>query len=393
VRDLVDESVKMRLVSDVPLGAFLSGGFDSGSVVASMALQTAAPVQTFSIGFEEPDFNELPLARAVARKYRTDHHEFIVRPDSVDLASRLVRYFDEPLGDSSAIPTYLVSQFAAQHVKVALTGDGGDELFGGYQSFLDVERRRSLDWMPLAARRAVSRLADWLPYSAYGKHYLRMISRPTALQRYFENGSPRFLLGRLLTPEWLPPADAGFLTRTMAHCLLPNDANALTQAFYFECTAKLTGDILVKLDRMSMANSLEVRCPLLDHKLAEFAATIPHAWKMRNHRGKDIFIQALRDRLPRRLLNQPKRGFGVPLAAWFRGPLRTFLWDHLTSASFLNRGIVSPPFVRTLLAEHDRGRRNNYHYLWNLLMLDLWFRESEHPSRVVWTSQSVRTTC
>jgi len=384
LRELFDESVKVRLVSDVPLGAFLSGGFDSGSVVASMALQTGAPVKTFSIGFEEPDFNELPLAALVASKYRTEHHELIVRPDSVDLVTRLVRYFDEPFGDSSAIPTYLVSQFAAQHVKVVLTGDGGDELFAGYQSLLDMERRRNLDRMPQAARRAVSRLADLLPYSAYGKNYLRMISRPTALDRYFESGSPHFLLDRLLTKEWMPPGDAGFLARTMAHCLLPNSADALTQALYFESTAKLTGDILVKVDRMSMANSLEVRCPLLDHELAEFAATLPHAWKMRNNRGKDIFIQALGDRLPSELLNQPKRGFGVPLAAWFRGPLRTFLWDHLTSDSFLNRGIVSPTFVRTLLAEHDRGRRNNYHYLWNLLMLDLWFRESQ---------RSFQTTC
>ena len=136
-----------------------------------------------------------------------------------------------------------------------------------------------------------------------------------------------------MTPEWMPPADAGFLSRNMAHCLLPNGADALTQAMYFETTAKLTGDMLVKVDRMSMANSLEVRCPLLDHELAEFAAAIPHAWKLRNNRGKDIFIQALGDRLPPELLNQPKRGFGVPLAAWFRGPLRSFLWDHLTSAS------------------------------------------------------------
>jgi asparagine synthase (glutamine-hydrolysing) len=267
---------------------------------------------------------------------------------------------------------------------VVLTGDGGDELFAGYQSLLDIERRRNLDRMPQAVRRAVSRLADLLPYSAYGKNYLRMISRPTALDRYFESGSPHFLLDRLLTKEWMPPGDAGFLARTMAHCLLPNGADALTQALYFESTAKLTGDILVKVDRMSMANSLEVRCPLLDHELAEFAATLPHAWKMKNNRGKDIFIQALGDRLPSELLNQPKRGFGVPLAAWFRGPLRTFLWDHLTSDSFLNRGIVSRTFVRTLLAEHDRGRRNNYHYLWNLLMLDLWFRESQ---------RSFQTTC
>ncbi len=381
LRKAFDEAVHVRLISDVPLGAFLSGGIDSSSVVASMALQTKEPVKTFSIGFEEPEFNELPLAALVARKYKTDHHEIIVRPNSVDLVSKLVRHFDEPFADSSAIPTYLVSEFAAAHVKVVLTGDGGDELFAGYQSFFDIQRQRPLDGIPFAARKMLSTIADALPYSAYGKNYLRMISRPTALERYFEHESPHFLLKSLLTPEWMPPADAACLARRLAHCLLPNDADVLTQALYFEATAKLTGDILAKVDRMSMANSLEVRCPMLDDRLAALAARIPHAWKLRNGRGKDIFIQALGDRLPSELLRQPKRGFGVPLAHWFRGSLRSFLWDHLTSPSFLNRGVVSPKFVRYLLREHDRARRNNYHTLWKLLMLELWFRDRE--ARVV----------
>jgi asparagine synthase (glutamine-hydrolysing) len=264
-----------------------------------------------------------------------------------------------------------------QHVKVALTGDGGDELFAGYESFFAIERQRILDRVPLALRRLTSRAADLLPYGAYGKHYLRLISRPTALERYFENGSPHFLLSRLLTPEWMPPGDSSYLARVLAHNLLPDGADVLTQALYFEATAKLTGDLLVKVDRMSMANSLEVRCPLLDHELAEFAAQIPHAWKLRNKRGKDIFIQAVGHRLPPELLRQPKRGFGVPLASWFRGPLRPLLWDHLTSRQFLGRGMVSPLFVLRLLDEHDRGRRNNYHHLWKLLMLDLWFRECD----------------
>ena len=159
--------------------------------------------------------------------------------------------------------------------------------------------------------------------------------------------------------------------------MLPNGVDVLTQALYFEATAKLTGDMLVKVDRMSMANSLEVRCPMLDDKFAALAAEIPHAWKLRNGRGKDNLIQALGGRLPADVLRQPKRGFGVPLELWFRGSLRSFLWDHLTSASFLNRGIVSPEFVRYLLAEHDCGRRNNYHHLWKLLMLELWFRNWE----------------
>jgi asparagine synthase (glutamine-hydrolysing) len=377
LRELFDESVRLRLISDVPLGAFLSGGIDSSSVVASMALQTREPVKTFSIGFEEPNFNELPRAAAVARKFNTDHHELIVRPDSVDLVTKLVRHFDEPFADESAIPTYLVSELAAQHVKVALTGDGGDEMFAGYETFFAVQRNRVMDRVPQSLRRLMSVAADLLPYSAYGKNYLRMMSRSTAQERYLENHTPSFLLRRLLTKEWMPSIETAFLARRMAHCFPPNGADILTQALYFETAAILTGDMLVKVDRMSMANSLEVRCPMLDHKLAELSAQIPHSWKMKNGRGKDIFIRALGDRLPPELLHQPKRGFGVPLELWFRGSLRSFLRDHLTSSTFLNRGIVSPKFVHYLLSEHDRGRRNNYHHFWKLLMLELWFRESE----------------
>ena len=376
LRELVDESVKARLLADVPIGAFLSGGIDSGSVVASMAAQLGAPVKTFAIGFEEPGFNELPTARATARHCKTDHHELLVRPDSVALVPKLVRQFDEPFGDSSAIPTYLVSEFAAQQVKVALTGDGGDELFGGYESFVELHRLQALDHIPQAVRRAISRVADSLPFSAYGKNYLRMISRPSGLDRYFEQVSPHFLSTRLLAPGWVPPV--GFLQRRLERNLLPNSVGALTQAMYFESTAKLTGDILVKVDRMSMAHSLEVRCPLLDHRLAEFAATLPHCWKIRAGRGKQIMIDALGDRLPPQVLKQPKRGFAVPLASWFRGPLRPMLWDHLTGTRFLSRGLVSGPFVQALLREHDRGRRNHQHSLWSLLMLEHWFCELEH---------------
>jgi asparagine synthase (glutamine-hydrolysing) len=189
VRRLFDESVKLRLVSDVSLGAFLSGGIDSGLVVASMARQTDWPVQTFSIGFEEEQFNELPAARLVAEAYATDHHEIIVKPEAIDLVSKIVHNLDEPFGDSSAIPTYIVSEFASKHVKVALSGDGGDELFGGYESLLLVDRARRFDRIPLSFRRAMRLVADRLPYSFYGKNYLRMVSRPNDVERF----RPEFL--------------------------------------------------------------------------------------------------------------------------------------------------------------------------------------------------------
>jgi asparagine synthase (glutamine-hydrolysing) len=380
LRDQFDEAVRIRMLADVPLGAFLSGGIDSSSVVASMALQSPEPVKTFSIGFEEAACNELPYASLVARKYGTDHHEILVRPDSASLVPKLVRHFGEPFGDDSAIPTFLVSEFAVQHVKVALSGDGGDELFAGYQSFAAMDRLRRYDRVPQSVRWLMARAAELLPYSAYGKNYLRMISRPSALERYFEyNYAPYFMRQRLLRPEWMLPADGAFLTRMFAGCLPAADSGILTQAMYFEATANLTGDMLVKVDRMSMANSLEVRSPLLDHQLAEFAATLPHAWKMRDGRGKRILIDAIGDRLPPELLRRGKMGFGVPLAGWFRGPLRPMLWDQLTSTRFLDRGVVSPEFVRTLLEEHDSRRRNNETWLWSLLVLELWFQQVEAP--------------
>jgi asparagine synthase (glutamine-hydrolysing) len=311
----------------------------------------------------------------VARQYRTDHHEIIVRPDAVDLVSRLVRHFDEPFGDSSAIPTFIVSEFAVRHVKVALSGDGGDELFAGYDRFQALDKLRRMDRIPQALRAFISWTADRLPYSSYGKNYLHMLSRSTALERYFEsNFAPWFLRRELLRSDWMLPADSAYLTRSLAAFLLPNDADLLSQALFFETTQNLPGDMLVKVDRMSMANSLEVRCPLLDHELAELAASIPHGWKIKDGQGKYILLRALGDRLPPALLNRRKMGFGVPLTLWFRGALRAFLWDHLTSASFVDRGIVSAPFVQQMLQEHDSGRRDNSHWLWSLLMLELWFR-------------------
>ncbi|MCX6626782.1 MAG: asparagine synthase (glutamine-hydrolyzing) [Candidatus Solibacter sp.] len=365
VRQKFDEAVHIRMIADVPLGAFLSGGIDSSSVVASMARQSPEPVKTFSIGFEESRFNELPYARMVAE-----------RPDSIGIIQKFTKHFGEPFGDSSAIPTFIVSEFAARHVKVALSGDGGDELFGGYTSLRRAQSLSPLDHVPQLLRLLMSSISARLPYSAYGKNFLHMIGRRNGLDRYFAfNYAPYHMRSRLLRPEWMMPAESGFLARMLPHCILPGEAGTLSQIMYWEANANLTGDMLVKVDRMSMANSLEVRCPLLDHELAELAATIPHAWKIAGGQGKRILLDALGDRLPPALLNRPKWGFGVPLADWFRGSLREFLWDHVTAAQFLDRGIVSPEFLRTLLEEHDSGRRDNSHWLWSLLVLALWFQE------------------
>ena len=378
VRDLFDEAVRIRLISDVPLGAFLSGGIDSSLVVASMALQSREPVKTFSIGFEESAYNELPYARLVAQKYKTEHHDIVVRPDSVSLIYKLVRHYDEPFGDSSAIPTYLVSEFAARHVKVALSGDGGDEFFAGYTIVGDVQRFRFLDRAPRILRRLISRTADRLPYFAHGKNFLHMVGSQSPLDRYFnQNFTPYFLRKRMLNPEWMLPEDVGVLKQLLPDSFLADSADVLSQGMYFEATTILTGDFLVKVDRASMAASLEVRCPFLDQRLAEFATRIPVSWKWQNGKGKKILLDALGDRLPAELLTRGKMGFGVPLDQWFRGPLRELVHDTLLSQSFLNRGMVSPEFIRYLLEEHASGRRSNHHQMYQLLMLELWFKNLE----------------
>jgi asparagine synthase (glutamine-hydrolysing) len=374
IRQKLDESVRIRMVADVALGAFLSGGIDSSAVVASMALQSDAPVKTFSIGFEEAVYNELDYARLVAERYGTEHHEVVVRPNAIDLVDKLVRQFDEPFADSSAIPTYIVSEFAARHVKVALSGDGGDELFGGYDILHQLPRLESYGGIPAPARGALGLFSSLLPYSAKGKNLLHMMSRNSAMERYFEsNYAPYQMRRRLVNSAWMLDQDYDY-PASMPDCFPRGDADLLTSVLYFEATCKLAGDMLVKVDRMSMLASLEVRCPLLDQELAALSARIPNAWKVRDGRGKAILIDSVADRLPPELLNRPKMGFAVPLSPWMRGPLREMMWDHLTGAAFLDRGLVNAGFVRDMLEEHQSGRRDNRTWLWALLVLEMWFR-------------------
>lgn len=380
LRELFDEAVRIRMIADVPLGAFLSGGIDSSLVVASMALQSSEPVKTFSIGFEEAAYNELQYAALVAKRYKTDHHEILVRPDSLSLIHKLVRHYDEPFADSSAIPTYIVSEFTVRHVKVALSGDGGDELFAGYPTLNIVQRYKFLDQIPRPLRKLARWTAAGLPYSAYGMNFLYGMDYSTELDRYFHQGYTAYLTRkRMLNPEWMLPPDAAFLQGLLPDDFLPEGTDIFSQLMYFEATANLTGDMLVKVDRASMAASLEVRCPLLDHGFAEFATQIPTNWKWQNGKGKRILLNALGDRLPPELLTRPKMGFGVPIDQWFRGPLRELVHDSLLGRAFLERGIVAPDFVRYLLKEHSSGRRSNHHQIYALLMLELWFQNLEEP--------------
>jgi asparagine synthase (glutamine-hydrolysing) len=367
VRRLLAESVRYHLESDVPLGAFLSGGIDSSSVVAEMARQMDRPVQTFSIGFEEPEFNEAPHAAAVARALGTDHTELIVRPDADVLIEEVIRAFDEPFSDSSALPTFLVSQLARRHVTVALSGDGGDELFGGYTRYLELLGRREL---AAPVRAAIGGVARRLPHGARGRNRLIDLSR-TRRGRYAatvaaplagdEGGlALRDVVGAHSLDELLRPLFEEARGRDFA-----------TQMTLVDLQSYLPGDILTKVDRMSMAVSLEARVPLLDHHVVEFAVSLPGALKMRDGTGKWIFREAIRDLVPASVLSKPKQGFGVPLQRWFREDLR-----HRVEA--LGRP-DSPIYeyadrraVGRIAAEHGSGRRDHSATLWRLLVLDVW---------------------
>lgn len=371
---LFDESVRLRMIADVPLGAFLSGGIDSTLVVASMAMQSSVPVKTFSIGFESDALSELPYARSTAERYGTDHHEQFCKASDVTLLDRLIEYLDEPFGDASAIPTYLVSHFTAQHVKCALSGDGGDEFYGGYVSFFDTQRFRTYDHIPRAARGLMNAASHVVPHSTKGKNFLNMISRPSSLERYFEYGllTTRIQREMALNTGYQQELHEPRLREIFGDAILSSGADPLSEAMHFEAAVKLTGDILVKVDRMSMANSLEVRCPLLDHVWAEFANTLPHSWKLGEGKGKLILKEAFLDRIPPQVLNKPKQGFDIPIGEWFRKDLRSFLRDHLQSQAFLDLGMVRKGGLETLFAEHDSGRRDNSMFFWLLLIFKLW---------------------
>ena len=369
LRRLLSESVRYHLESDVPLGAFLSGGIDSSTVVAEMARQMDRPVKTFSIGFEEPEFNEAPHARAVAAAIGTDHTELIVRPDADALIDEVVRAFDEPFSDSSALPTFLVSQLARRHVTVALSGDGGDELFGGYTRYLELLRRRELV-SPL--RWALGAGARRLPHGATGRNRLVDLSR-TLRGRYAATVASPLAVdeGGLALPDL-----AALGARSLDELAAPwfdeaRGRDFATQMTLVDLQSYLPGDILTKVDRMSMAVSLEARVPLLDHHVVEFAVGLPSRMKMRDGTGKWILREAIRDLVPPAVLSKPKQGFGVPLRKWFRQELRHRV-EALRRPSSPIYEYVDAAAVGRVCTEHQLGRRDHSPTLWRLIVLDMW---------------------
>ncbi len=377
LREMLAESVSLRLISDVPLGAFLSGGLDSSTVVAMMARQMGRPVKTFSIGFTESDFDELHYARITARHFNTDHHEFVVTPDVCKIVEEIVWHHDEPFADVSSIPTYIVSKMAREHVTVVLSGDGGDELFGGYERYL-IERKRDIfERIPAFIRRnAMLRASRLLPHGAYGKNLLRNLSlnrfpRYVDSVSYFNQDTKR----ELLSDEVLRAIAGHDSSRAFEEILAaPNSKENLDHLLYLDSKTYLPGDILTKVDRMSMAHSIEAREPLLDHKLIEFAQSIPASLKLHGYVSKHILKQAARGIVPDEIINRPKQGFGVPINKWFNNELRDLLHDTLTDSRTRQRGLLNQQMVLALLDEHRRGRRDNSRHLWGLLTLELWHR-------------------
>jgi asparagine synthase (glutamine-hydrolysing) len=381
--EVLRDAVRSHLMSEVPLGAFLSGGVDSSVVVGLMAEASTQPVRTFSIGFDDPRYDELEHARVVARHFATDHHEFVVKPDALAIIDDLIAHFDEPFGDSSAIPTWYVSEIARQHVTVVLSGDGGDELFGGYERYSPHPRIAAFDrYAPPASRKLASLVWPLLPHGATGKNFLRRVARDDRGRYldqigYFQCDEKRALLsGDVL--DAIGNADAevrlGHHFSGLSH--LPWDA----QMMHFDFATYLPEDILTKVDRMSMAHSIESRVPLLDNRVVDFAATLPADLKIKNGRKKHVLKEAAANLLPAGILNRRKQGFAVPVGGWFRGDLRNFFSDVLLSQRARQRGYFNARFVDRIVREHLTGRRDHTLRLWALVVFELWHRQYLDPA-------------
>jgi asparagine synthase (glutamine-hydrolysing) len=386
--EVLRDAVRLRMIADVPVGALLSGGIDSSLVVALMSELSDQRVKTFSIGFDEREFDELRYARLVARRYGTDHHELIVRPNVLEILPTLVRHYGEPYADSSAIPTYYVAQLTRQHVKVALTGDGGDECLAGYPRYLGHAVAQRYARLPtFVRRRVIEPLGRLIPATASRRGRLQQARR--FLEVAGEPGVPRHLRwvgyfsgqtrSALYSPEFqrqLAGYEAERWLRELwdeatRDCLDPIDVPLAV-----DVQSYLPYDLLVKMDIATMANSLETRSPFLDHQVMEFCATLPGSCKLRRTTPKYLVRQAARRLLPSEILSRRKMGFGVPVGDWMRGPWRPWVEDLLLSPQALKRDHFNPDALRQVVQTHleDRGGNQSFQ-LWNLVWLELWHRE------------------
>lgn len=370
---LLKDAVQVRLMSEVPLGAFLSGGIDSSLIVGLMSSMTSRPVKTFSIGFEEDDYNELPYARQIAKYFGTDHHEFVVRPDLISVLPQLVWAYDEPFADSSMLPTYYVSKLAREHVAVVLTGDGGDEIFGGYTRY---ERELSINRMPALARLSLGCAGRLMPEGMRGKDRLsNLLSDPAT--RYTQ-------VMRLFPDSWRPLlyqheyfvhlSEHNPCERLIGQFDAVPHLDILSQMQYVDVKMYLTDDILVKVDKASMLNSLEARAPMLDQYLVEYVSSLPSTVRTLNGTMKYLLKKVAAGVLLVEILTRRKQGFGVPIKHWFRSNLTNYAYEVLDSSRARQRGIFNPQFIQGLLKAHSGTKLVNHsEAIWALLCLELWF--------------------
>jgi asparagine synthase (glutamine-hydrolysing) len=382
---ILREATKLRLISEVPLGAFLSGGVDSSTIVALMAEASAKPVKTFSIGFEEQDFSELKYARRVAEHVGAEHHEFIVKPDAIEVLPTLVEHYGEPFADSSAIPTFYVSKETRKHVTVALNGDGGDETFAGYERYFAIQMAEKYKKIPALLRKSVIEpAAAYLPTSMAqhsrvksAKNFLAVSSLPkAALYLRWMSAINADLKAELYTENFkqktFPDSPAKVLQNWFAKA---NGAGSIDAMLLTDTMTYLPNDLLVKVDIASMANSLEARSPFLDHKVIEFAARLPEKIKVRGTETKYLLKKAASRIVPREVLYRRKMGFGIPVGYWLRHEMKDFMFEVLLSEKSFRRGLFEPETVKRLIAEHVAEKQNHTYPLWTLLMLELWFRQ------------------
>ena len=383
IREHLRAATRRRMVADVPVGAFLSGGIDSSAVVAAMAETSANPVRTFSIGFTTEAFDELRYARRIAELFGTEHHEFVVSPDAIEMVPKIVRQYGEPFADPSAIPSFYLSQLTRSHVTVALNGDGGDESFGGYSRYAANRLAGRLDRLPASLRRAMAapagRLGGGDVASVSNKARRLMETLPlTPLERYerYVSWLSESRRSALYQDDFAAlvrrSPDDGLLTRAWEEA---SGTDVIDVMLEVDSTTFLPGDLIPKIDIATMAYALEARSPLLDHQLLEFAASIPADLKVRGTEKKWIFRQALRGWVPDDILDRPKQGFTVPIGDWFRNDLRDLARDVLLDPGTLDRGYFKPSTVRSMLDRHSAGDGAQTNPLWALFMFELWHRE------------------
>jgi asparagine synthase (glutamine-hydrolysing) len=385
-RRLTDKAVSSRFVSDVPLGFFLSGGLDSSVVVGAAAQASSSKLKTFSIGFEEESFSELGYARTIAKQFDTDHEEFVVTSDLVGDLESIVRFADEPLADSSMFPTYYLSRQTRQHVTVALSGDGGDEVFGGYDRYIGLGLAEKYQRVPGLIRKGlIGPLAGMIPESTGKRSNLRRVKRLTypatdSAEQWYMGWMQQFRTeshSSAFTPEFARAvSDNGGWVDHMNEAFLragnSGKRSSAKSAQWVDSMTYLPGDLMAKSDRMSMAHGLEVRSPFLDHHLMEFASTIPGNYAYSGKAGKQILKQAYSDLIPSEIVNRKKAGFTVPMSEWINGPLRGLTQDLLTSQGAEVHKVVNSEFIQQMIKEHADHRSNHAVRLWNLICLETW---------------------